>query len=77
MSDQTPHDQLTRIQELAATRHDDERIYDHMREQSNTFVSILCFLIGYGAITDEALEAAIANVREGDEQVAAKRAVQS
>ena len=65
--------QLDRIHAVAAERRANKGLYDHQRTSENTFVDLLCFLLGYEAISDEHLDAAIAYLAEADARIVAHR----
>lgn len=66
--------QLDRIHALAAERRANEGLYEFQRAHDHTIASLLCVLIGRGAIDDGELDAAIALVREWDARSVAQRA---
>lgn len=63
-------EQLARVQEFATERAGREDIYPFMRENAQVFQDVLCTLLGAGAITDEALDDALAHVRRQDDLTA-------
>lgn len=66
--------QLERIQARAIERRANEGLYDHQRETDDTFVTVLCYLLGMGAISDAALDAALKLLGETDARAIALRA---
>ena len=66
--------QLERIQARADERRDNEGLYDFQRDARDTFVTVLCYLLGAGEISDEALDRALVWLAEADVSTAARRA---
>jgi hypothetical protein len=66
--------QLDRIHALARERRANEGLYPFQRTLEDTFKTLLCVLLGFDAITDEHLDAALSFVREGDERQTARAA---
>lgn len=70
----TPTEQLDLIQSRASERADNAGLFDHQREYRDTFHDLFCFLIGAGAITDEALTFALTMLADSDARIVAHRA---
>lgn len=65
--------QLQRIQDYARERRSDASLYAHQRDSSQTFCDVLCYLLGLGAISDDALDNALRLARASDERTRTAR----
>lgn len=70
--------QLDRLHALAYERMDNEGLYEFQRDgMGDTFMSVLAYLTGLGAISDEDMDRAIQDLRESDERTVAHRAAKA